>query len=200
MDNLAAHIQIVKQYGLPCVVAINRMPTDTERELDAIDGLACELGADECAVSDGYLRGGEGAVPLAHAVMRAVERPSRFHPLYAPGTPVEEQIGVLARTLYGAADVELLPDCRRRLAWLHEHGLGTLPVCMAKSQLSLSHDPSLKGRPRGFVMPVRDVSPSVGAGFVVALCGDVQLLPGLGREPAYKRWDIDAEGRVVGLF
>jgi len=105
----------------------------------------------------------------------------------------------VARRIYGAADVEFLPECQKRIGWLTERGMGTLPVCMSKTHLSLSHDPALKGRPRGFTLPVRNVYPSAGAGFVVALAGDIQLMPGLGKEPAYKRIDIEPSGQITGL-
>ena len=124
---------------------------------------------------------------------------SHFAPLYPPGTPIREQIETVARRLYGAAGVEFLPECQKRIDWLTERGMGTLPVCMSKTHLSLSHDPSLKGRPRGFTIPVRNVYPSAGAGFIVALAGDIQLMPGLGKEPAYTRIDIDANGVISGL-
>ena len=132
-------------------------------------------------------------------MLGATKDGSNFAPLYGPDTPIREQIQTLARRVYGAADVEFLPECQKRIDWLTEQGMGTLPVCMSKTHLSLSHDPSLKGRPRGFTMPVRNVYPSAGAGFVVALAGDIQLMPGLGKEPAYTRIDIDRNGTITGL-
>jgi formate--tetrahydrofolate ligase len=198
-ENLAAHLDNVHAFGLPAVVAVNRMPGDAPRELEALSDLALELGADEVAVTEGYERGGEGAELLAKAVLSAVDRPPTFVPLNPPGTPIREQVDRIATRLYGAARVELAPAAEAALRRLEDRGLGELPVCMAKSHLSLSHDPALKGRPRGFVLPVRDLVPALGAGFVVALCGDVLLMPGLGREPAFTRIDMDAEGRAVGL-
>ncbi len=199
MENLAAHIDIVRAFGMRCVVGINRFPGDTDRELELVRSMAVDLGADAAVVNDGYIRGGQGSVDLARAVERAVASGSNFAPLYGPGTPIREQITTLARRLYGAADVELLPECQKRIDWLTERGMGTLPVCMSKTHLSLSHNPALKGRPRGFTMPIRNVYPSAGAGFIVALAGDIQLMPGLGKEPAYTRIDIDATGQISGL-
>ncbi len=199
MENLAAHIDIVRAFGMRCVVGINRFPGDTDRELELVRSMAVDLGADAAVVNDGFSRGGQGSVDLARAVERAVASGSNFAPLYGPGTPIREQITTLARRLYGAADVELLPECQKRIDWLTERGMGTLPVCMSKTHLSLSHNPALKGRPRGFTMPIRNVYPSAGAGFIVALAGDIQLMPGMGKEPAYTRIDIDATGQISGL-
>src|SRR5437879_785946 len=198
-ENLAAHIDIVKAFGMRSVVGVNRFPTDTDRELDLLTQLAKEFGADAAVVNDGFSHGGEGAIELAEAVLGATQDGSRFAPLYPPDTPIREQIQMLARRIYGAADVEFLPECRKRIDWLTERGMGTLPVCMSKTHLSLSHDPTLKGRPRGFTLPVRNVYPSAGAGFVVALAGDIQLMPGLGKEPAYTRIDIKPDGKIGGL-
>lgn len=198
-QNLAAHIDIVHAFGLHPVVALNRFPTDTERELGRAVELGLEFGAEEAVVHDGFARGGEGALDLARAVVRAGRGVNGFRPLYGLDTPVREQIEILARQVYGADGVEFLPQCQRRIDWLTERGLGTLPVCMSKTHLSLSHDPALKGRPRGFTLPVRSVYPSVGAGFNVALSGDIQLMPGLGKDPAYTRIDIDQSEQITGL-
>ncbi len=198
-ENLAAHIDIVKAFGMRSVVGVNRFPTDTERELKLLIELAQEFGADASVVNDGFAHGGEGAIELAEAMLGAMENGSHFAPLYPPDTPIREQIQTLARRVYGAADVEFLPECQKRIDWLIERGMGTLPVCMSKTHLSLSHDPALKGRPRGFTLPIRNVYPSAGAGFIVALAGDIQLMPGLGKEPAYTRIDIDASGQITGL-
>jgi formate--tetrahydrofolate ligase len=200
IDNLAAHLDIVRAFGLPCVVSINRFPTDTEAELSLLQELAAEAGGDRVVVNEGFLRGGEGSLELAEAVVEACRRPATFAPLNPPGLPVVEQVDRIARTLYGAESVEYSPQAERTLARLTDRGLGDLPVCMAKTHMSLSHDPTQRGRPRGFRLPVRDLYPSVGAGFVVVLCGDIMLMPGLGRDPAFTRIDIDDRGRTVGLF
>jgi formate--tetrahydrofolate ligase len=198
-ENLAAHLDNVHAFGLPAVVAVNAVAGDTDREIDLLADLSRDLGADEVAVSDGFARGGEGAEELAKAVLSAVERPSTFRPINDPGTPLREQIDRIATRLYGSAGAELTPEAERSLRRLEERGLDDLPVCMAKPHLSLSHDPKLKGRPRGFVLPVRDLVPAVGAGFVVALCGDIMRMPGLGKEPAYTRIDVAQDGRITGL-
>ena len=198
-ENLAAHVDNVRAFGIPAVVAVNRVAGDTDREVDLLVELARELGADEVAVSDGFERGGPGAEDLAKSVLAALERPSEFRPLNPPETPLREQIERVATRLYGASSVEFSPDAEKSLRRLDERGLAHLPVCMAKSHMSLSHDPAMKGRPRSFVLPVRDLVPSVGAGFVIALCGDVLLMPGLGKEAAYKRIDVDEDGRITGL-
>jgi formyltetrahydrofolate synthetase len=200
IENLSAHIDIVKAFGIPCVIGVNRFPTDADDEIELLRDLALGLGADEVAMNDGFSRGGEGATELAEAVVRATSTPSDFEPVNAPGLPLEQQVERIATRLYGAEGVEFSPEALRKIAKLRERGLGQLPVCMAKTHLSISHDPAQKGRPRGFRLPVRDVFASVGAGFVVALCGDIMLMPGLGREPAFMKVDIEESGRTVGLF
>jgi formate--tetrahydrofolate ligase len=198
-ENLAAHIDNVHAFGLPAVVAVNRVEGDSERELGLLVELAGGLGAEEAVVCDGYAAGGAGAEELAKALASALERPAAFAPVNPPGTPIREQIDRIATRIYGADGVELSVAAERSLSRLEELGLDTLPVCMAKTHASLSHDPSRKGRPSGFVLPVRDLTPSVGAGFVVVLCGDQLLMPGLGREPGFTRIDVDDAGRILGL-
>jgi formate--tetrahydrofolate ligase len=198
--NLEAHVGIVRTYGVPCVVAINRFPTDTEAETETLQRLAKQAGAEEVVVNDGYARGGEGALDLATAVVAACERPSGFSPLTPAGTPIRSQVETIARRLYGADGVDYAPSAERDLARVEALGLGEAPVCMAKTHLSLSHDPALRNRPTGFRLPVRGLVPSAGAGFVVVLCGDMQLMPGLGRTPNFTGVDVDADGRTVGLF
>ena len=200
IDNLAAHIDIVKAFGIPCVIGVNRFPSDSDEELGLLRDLALGMGADEVAMNDGFSSGGDGAIELAEAVVRACSKPSSFEPVNPRGTPIEQQIERIATRLYGADGVEFSPEAEKKLAKLRSRGLGELPVCMAKTHLSISHDPAQKGRPRGFRLPVRDLFASVGAGFVVALCGDIMLMPGLGREPAFMKVDVDESGRTVGLF
>jgi formate--tetrahydrofolate ligase len=199
VENLAAHIDNVHAFGLPAVVAVNRMEGDSDEELDLLVGLAGDLGADEVALCDGFARGGEGAEDLAKGVLAALEAPSRFAPLNPPDTPIAEQLETIATRLYGANGVELSETAWRALSHFEARGLGRLPVCVAKTHRSLSHEPARKGRPGGFTLPVRDLVASVGAGFAVALCADQMLMPGLGREPAFTRMDADADGRAVGL-
>jgi formyltetrahydrofolate synthetase len=200
MGNLEAHIGIVRTYGVPCVVTVNRFPTDTDAELELVARLAKQAGAENVVVNDGYARGGEGAVDLANAVVEACEQPGRFTPLTPDGTGVADQIEAIARRVYGADGVEYLPQAERDLARLATLGMGEAPVCMAKTHLSLSHDPTLRNRPTGFRLPVRGLVPSAGAGFVVVLCGDMQRMPGLGATPNFVGVDVDERGRTVGLF
>jgi formate--tetrahydrofolate ligase len=200
IDNLAAHIGIVREYGLPCVVSINAFPTDTEKEIDAIRELAAGAGAETVVVNRAFAEGGEGAIELADAVVAACERSSAFHLLTPDGTPLRDQIEAIATRIYGADGVDFLPQAVKDLARIDDLGFGTLPVCMAKTHLSLSHDPLLLNRPTGYRLPVRGLVPSAGAGFVVALCGDMQRMPGLGRTPAFTNMDLAEDGRVVGLF
>ena len=199
-DNLAAHVQIVRQYGLPCVVAINSFPTDTARELDLVRELALKAGAETVIVHSGFSSGGAGATDLAKAVTTACDKPNTFAPLTPPGTPIVQQIEAIATKLYGAATIDLESQARKDLERIEKLGLGHAPVCMAKTHLSLSHDPALRNRPTGFILPVRALVPSAGAEFVVALCGEMQRMPGLGKAPAFMNIDIDGEGRTVGLF
>ena len=198
--NTAAHIAIVGEYGLPCVVSINRFPTDDESELQLLEKLARDAGAENVVVNEGFSRGGEGAVELADAVVDACERPNRFSQLTPAGTPIREQIEAIATRLYGAEGVDYLPQAERDIARITSIGMDDAPVCMAKTHLSLSHDPTLLNRPSGYRLPIRGVVPSAGAGFVVVLCGDMQRMPGLGRTPAFMGIDLDENGRTVGLF
>ena len=200
IDNLSAHINIVRQYGLPCVVSINNFPTDTDAEIALIEELAVAAGAETVVVNRAFARGGDGAVDLANAVVEACERPNSFDFLTPDGAGLRDQIEAIATRLYGADGVDYLPQAEKDLARMEELGFGNVPVCMAKTHLSLSHDPLMLNRPSGFRLPVRAVVPSAGAGFVVALCGDMQRMPGLGKTPAFQQVDIDEDGRTVGLF
>jgi formate--tetrahydrofolate ligase len=200
IDNLTAHIGILREYGLPCVVSINNFPSDTAAEIELIRELAIGAGAETVVVNRGFAEGGAGAVELAEAVVEASEQPNTFHALTPDGASIREQIETIATTLYGADGVDYLPQADKDIARMDQLGFGTLPVCMAKTHLSLSHDPTVLNRPSGFRLPVRGVVPSAGAGFVVVLCGDMQRMPGLGRAPNFTGVDIDARGRTIGLF
>jgi formyltetrahydrofolate synthetase len=181
------------------VVTVNSFPTDTLREIALVRELALSAGAETVVVHEGFGKGGEGAVELAHAVVAACEKPNTFAYLTPDGTPVEQQIEAIATKVYGAAGIDLQMQAQKDLTRIQKLGLGTAPVCMAKTHLSLSHDPALRNRPTGFVLPVRGLVPSAGAGFVVALCGDMQRMPGLGKTPAFMKMDIDSEGQTIGL-
>jgi formyltetrahydrofolate synthetase len=199
-DNLAAHVEIVKQYGLPCVVAINGFPTDTPAETALVRELALKAGAETVVVHTGFSNGGAGSVDLANAVVTACEKPNTFNQLTPAGTPILKQIEAIATKIYGAAGIDIEQQAKKDLERMEKLGLGTAPVCMAKTQMSLSHDPALRNRPTGFILPVRGFVASMGAGFVVALCGEIQRMPGLGKTPAFHNIDIDEHGNTVGLF
>ena len=197
--NLDHHIQTLRRFGLPVVVAVNRFASDDPRELEAVVAHCGELGV-PAAVADVAARGGEGGLELAEAVLAAMEgsRPD-FRPAYDWAMPLVDKLERLATQVYGADGVDLSPRARADLEALQERGFGQLPVCVAKTQFSISDDPSRRGAPRGWRLQVREVRPSLGAGFVVALTGDVMTMPGLPREPAALRIDVDQEGFVTGL-
>jgi formate--tetrahydrofolate ligase len=200
VQNLGQHIAIIREYGLPCVVSINNFPSDTEAEVELMRELALGAGAETVVVNRGFAQGGAGAIELAEAVVAACERPNAFHQLTPDDTPIKDQVEAIATRVYGADGVDYQPQAEKDLARMDQLGFGALPVCMAKTHLSLTHDPLLLNRPRGWRLPVRGVVPSAGAGFVVVLCGDMQRMPGLGRTPAYMNVDIDEHGRTIGLF
>jgi formate--tetrahydrofolate ligase len=197
--NLRANLRIVRELGLECVIAVNRFPGDAESEIDAARRLALELGVAGVAVNEGYARGGDGALGLAEAVVAAAPAPRPPSYLYSLDDPIERKIEAIAVRAYGAGAVELSPAARTQAASLEQAGLGGLPVCMAKTQLSLSHDPTLIGVPAGFTLPVRELRPYTGAGWIVAVCGDMQTMPGLPAGAAARRIDVDAAGNTVGL-
>lgn len=198
-DNLRAHLDVLAAFGVPAVVAINVFPSDARAELDLVAELARDAGAFAVAESDVFARGSEGGLALADAVIAAAEAPSGLRMLYELGSSIEDKLTVLATRLYGAASVELAPEARASLARIDALGGGHLPVCVAKTQYSLSHDPKLLGRPTGFVFPVRDLRLSAGAGFVYALAGSIRTLPGLPPNPALRRLDLAPDGTIRGL-
>ena len=198
--NLRRHLGIVAEFGVPCVVAVNRMPGDTDEEVELVKTLALELGAAGAEVNEGFTAGGPGASDLASAVVEACDRPSTFRRLYADDAPIADKIRTVARRVYGASDVFLYPDAERKIEQYTAEGLDRLPICMAKTHLSLSGDPELIDAPENFTLQVRDVRAYTGAGWLVPLAGAIQQMPGLGKEPAARNVDIDEDGRTVGLF
>lgn len=198
-ENLAKHIEIVRLHGVIPVVAVNRFPSDSDRELTLVQQAAVDAGAAAAEVSDVYTHGGIGGRDLAEAVERACREPSRFHALYPDDAPLDEKIRIICTQVYGADGVDFSPLARKKIRRFTELGYGKLPVCMAKTHLSLSADPKAPGRPRGFRVPVRDLRVWAGAGFVYALCGDVQTLPGLPPAPLAATMDIDDSGHITGL-
>ena len=198
--NLARHIGIVREFGLNAVVAINAFPDDTDEEVATVRRLALELGAHAAAVNTAFEDGGAGATELAEAVVDAAETPNAFEPVYELDAPIVEKIEAIAKRVYGADGIFLLPAAENDARRFTEQGLDTVPICMAKTHLSLSHDPALANAPTGFTVPVRAVRAYTGAGWLVALCGDMQTMPGLSASPAAFNVDIDENGRTVGLF
>jgi len=198
--NLARHLSIVREFGLNAVVAVNRFPGDTDDEIDLVRRLALEYGAYASEVNDGFMNGGAGAAALAEAVAAAAEEPTQFDYLYPLNAPIEDKIEAIAKRAYGADGVFLQPAARAKIGVFNKQGLDTLPICMAKTHLSLSHDPTLANAPTGFTVGVRDLRAYTGAGWIVALCGDMQTMPGLGKSPAAFEVDIDEHGETVGLF
>jgi len=199
--NLVAHIRIAKKFGVPVVVAVNKFDTDTNAEIDLLNRISKEAGAQDSVMADNWAEGGAGAVDLAKAVVTACEQPKNFKFLYELDQPIEEKIRIIATEIYGADDIEILPLARKKIRQFTDMGYGNLPICMAKTHLSLSHNPQLKGVPTGFDLTVRDIRASVGAGYLYPLCGNMMTMPGLPSKPAFENVDIDLEtGRVKGLF
>ena len=198
--NLARHLGIVREFGLNAVVAVNRFPGDTDEEIERVRALALQQGAYAAEVNNAFEEGGAGATALAEAVVAATDEPNSFEYVYPLDAPIEEKIEAIATRVYGADGIFLLPAARTKMAQFTELGLHDLPICMAKTHLSLSDDVALTNAPTGFTVTVRDLRAYTGAGWIVALCGDMQTMPGYGANPAAVNVDIDAEGRTVGLF
>ncbi len=198
-ENLAANIAIVRECGLGTVAAVNRFPGDTDEELALARALALDAGAVAAEVDEGYERGGAGAIELAQAVADASERAGRVKRLYALDDPIAAKLEAVATRVYGAAGIELSPQATAQVDEFERLGLGRLPVCIAKTHLSLSHDPALLGAPHGYTLPVRELHAYTGAGWLVAVCGTMQTMPGLPAEPAAFRIDVDGGGLISGL-
>jgi formyltetrahydrofolate synthetase len=198
--NLARHIEIVRRFGITPVVAVNRFAGDSDGDVQLARALALEHGALAAEVSDAVERGGDGALALAEAVAYAASDPQPLDFIYELDDPIAVKIERIATRVYGASGVSITPEAERTIAACEVEGLGSLPVCMAKTPLSLSHDPALINSPHDFVLPVREVRPYTGAGWLVVLCGDLITMPGLPAEPAALQIDIDESGRTVGLW
>jgi formate--tetrahydrofolate ligase len=197
--NLQAHVDILRRFGLPVVVAVNRFPEDQDEELDTIQQIAREAGATAVAVTSAFADGGAGALALADAVAKAGEQTARFSWLYPEDLPADEKITAIATQIYGADGVDLAPEAKQQIELYRGLGFGKLPVCIAKTQYSLSHDPNLVGRPRGFRLPIREVRLAAGAGFLYALAGDIRTMPGLPSEPAAYRIRVAPSGKIENL-
>jgi formate--tetrahydrofolate ligase len=200
LENLQKHVENVRLFGVPVVVAINRFTTDTDKEIEFIRQRAKGYGAEDAVPMEVWAKGGNGGTELAEALVAACEKPSQFKFLYPLEASIKEKIETIAAKIYGADGVDYLPAAERKIKMYTQMGFDKLPINMAKTHLSLSHDPSLKGRPRNYRIPVRDVNASVGAGFLYPLLGEMRTMPGLPSVPAGTFIDIDDQGRVVGLF
>lgn len=201
LPNMLHHIKTARKYGIPVVVAVNRFLTDSLSELELIRKVAIEEGgAEDAVICDHWEKGGEGAIDLAKAVIAACEKPSHFQFLYPLDKPIKEKIEIIAKEVYGADGVDYLPEAEARIEEYTRLGFDRLPICMAKTHLSLSHDPTLKGVPTGYRIPIRDVRASVGAGFLYPLLGTMATMPGLPTRPIFMEIDIDPDtGKVIGL-
>ncbi len=200
LPNLEKHIENIAKYNIPCIVAINRFPADTDEELKIIEECCLKNNA-EFAVSEVFTKGGEGGRELAEKVLNTLEtKESRYAPLYSLDTTCYEKADTIAKEIYGADGVDFLPAAKKAIAEFEAMGLGKLPVCMAKTQYSLSDDPALLGRPSNFRITVREAKISAGAGFIVLLTGDIMTMPGLPKAPAAEKIDIDENGVITGLF
>ena len=200
LPNLLQHVRNVKEvFGLPCVVALNRFPTDTERELALVEEKCRELGVN-VALSEVWAKGGEGGMALAEEVVRLCEQPNRFGFTYELDQPIEEKIRAIAKRVYHAKHLLMLPAAKKKAAELEKLGFGDLPVCMAKTQYSFSDDPTLLGAPEDFTVNVSNVKVCAGAGFIVAYTGDIMTMPGLPKVPAAEKIDVDENGVISGLF
>jgi formate--tetrahydrofolate ligase len=197
--NLGKQIENVSMFGIPVVVAINRFSCDTDKEIDFVKKKALEFGANDCQVSEVWLKGSGGGIDLAKAVIKAVGLAKNFKFLYPLDISIKEKIKIIATKIYGAKDVEYSDLAQDKIKLFTERGWDNLPICMAKTHLSLSHDPNLKGRPCDFVLPIRDIRASIGAGFLYPLCGTMQTMPGLPSHPVGENIDIDEEGNIIGL-
>lgn len=199
LTNLEKHIKNVQQFGLPAVVAINAFPTDTEAELAKLKALCEKLGV-TVSISEAWAKGGEGTIDLANKVIEATTKPSDFHYIYDVNDSIKDKINAIATKIYGADGVNYTPAANKMIAELEEANLDKMPICMAKTQYSLSDDPTKLGAPSGFKITVREIRVSAGAGFIVVLTGNVLTMPGLPKKPAAENMDIDINGKITGLF
>ena len=200
MSNVRRHLGIIATFGLPAVVAINRRTDDTSDEIELVRRLAVDAGAFAACVNNGFAQGGAGAVELAEIVVDACSQPAGFHQTYADDDTIQDKVEAVARSVYGANNVFFYPEAEQKVTQFTREGLSELPICIAKTPLSLSADPALLNAPEGFTLPVRDIRAYTGASWLVPLCGEITQMPGLGKEPAALGIDIDAEGRTIGLL
>ncbi|CAG0955277.1 formate--tetrahydrofolate ligase [Planctomycetaceae bacterium] len=201
IPNLTRHIKNVLSFGVPVVVAINVFGTETEKEIEMVRKAALAAGASDCVLSEVFAKGGEGGAAFARALVKACEEPRKeFKLTYDNDMPIKKKIEAIATKIYGAKDVEYESQATKRIKQFEEAGFGKLPVCMAKTQYSFSHDPKMLGAPSGWTLPIKDARLSAGAGFVYLLCGDMMTMPGLGKNPGGQNIDINEKGEIVGMF
>jgi formate--tetrahydrofolate ligase len=198
--NMVRHLENMRKFGVNPVVAINVFSTDAQSELDAIKEIALAAGAVGVAVARHWAEGGAGAVELAEMVVTACDQPNDFKFLYPVEWSVKQKIEAIATEIYRADGVDYTPEADKQIATIEKNGFGSLPICMAKTHLSFTAEPAIKGAPTGFRLPIREVRASVGAGFVYPLCGEMRTMPGLPSSPAAERVDLDDDGKVLGLF
>ncbi len=199
-ENLVKQIENVLIHGVPAVVCVNKFDSDTDEEIEIIKEKALAAGAEDAVLSDVWRHGGKGGEDLARAVVKAAEKPNNFKFLYPLDISIKKKIETIATKIYGAAGVDYAPLANRKIDLYTKQGFDKLPLCMAKTHLSLSHDPKLLGRPTGYILPIRDINASVGSGFLYPLCGEMRTMPGLPSVPAGTKVDIDEDGNTVGLF
>jgi methylenetetrahydrofolate dehydrogenase (NADP+)/methenyltetrahydrofolate cyclohydrolase/formyltetrahydrofolate synthetase len=201
LGNMQHHIKNAKRFGVNVVVAVNSFAADTPAEVELVRKAAIDAGAEDAVVCTHWMDGGKGAINLAHAVLKACEKPSKFQFLYPLEWPIKQKIEKIAKDIYGADGVEYSPEAEKKIELYTKLGFDKLPMNMAKTHLSLSHDPALKGVPKGFKVPIRDIRASVGAGFLYPLLGEMRTMPGLPTRPVFYDVDLDLKtGRVLGLF
>jgi formyltetrahydrofolate synthetase len=201
LPNLVQHIENARSFGVPVVVAVNKFTTDTDREIAAVREAAVAAGAEDAVLSEVWAKGGEGGAALAETVVKACEKPANFKFLYELDWPIEKKIETIATKIYRADGVDYLPEAKKKIKLYTELGYDKLPICMAKTHLSFTHDPTMKGAPRGWKIPIRDIRASVGAGFLYPLCGEMRTMPGLPSRAAFVDVDIDmATGKIKGIF
>ncbi len=200
LPNLTRHIRNMKAFGVPVVVAINSFGTESPAEIEMVKKAAREAGASDCVISEVFAKGGAGGAEFAKALVKACDEPRNFKLTYEDKAPIKKKVEAIATKIYGAASVDFSPEASKRIKAFEEAGFGHLPVCMAKTQYSFSHDAKLLGAPEGFTLPIRDARLSAGAGFVYLLCGDMMTMPGLGKNPGGQNIDINEKGEIVGMF
>ncbi|CAG9622019.1 formate--tetrahydrofolate ligase [Sutcliffiella rhizosphaerae] len=200
IENVKKHVETIQSFGLPYVIALNEFVTDTEAEISYVQEW-CKAHEIPMALTQVWEKGGEGGLKLAEAVLSEIEKSNdEFTPLYLPENTVEQKLEIIAKTVYGAEGVDILPTAQKQLQLIVGEGWGHLPICMAKTQYSLSDDAKKLGRPQNFTITIRELKPSVGAGFIVALTGNIMTMPGLPKEPAALKMDVDEQGKATGLF